>query len=179
MYRDGLLPEDRYEDWASADRDALRLEYLAILEELAGLLESRGEIDAAIEVVRGLVVAEPLREDNHTTLIRLNALAGRRGGALRAYEQLRATLATEIGTEPGATAQRLFEEIRSRQVLEPELAADLWERVGDLRMLSGDAAGGESIRHRPRELRGAAGERPDPAQERRRLAHAASTRPGG
>jgi DNA-binding SARP family transcriptional activator len=141
LYRDGLLPEDRYEEWASATCDALRLDYLAILEELAGLLESRGEIDTAIAVVRRLVEAEPFREDNHVTLVRLNALAGRRGEALRAYEQLRTTLASELGTEPGANAQRMFEEIRSRQALEPELAADLWERVGDLRMLAGDAMG--------------------------------------
>jgi DNA-binding SARP family transcriptional activator len=141
LYRDDLLPEDRYEDWAAAPTDTLRVEFLAVLEEYAGLLESRGEIGKAIEIVRRLVEIEPLREENHVRLIRLSALAGRRSEALRVYERLRTTLITELGTEPGPEAQRLFEEIRSRSALDPELAADVWERVGDLRVLSGDAEG--------------------------------------
>ena len=47
----------------------------------------------------------------------------------------------ELGTEPGPDTQRLYEEIRARRAGEPELSADLWERVGDLRLLSGDAVG--------------------------------------
>ncbi|WP_223163581.1 BTAD domain-containing putative transcriptional regulator [Nocardioides humilatus] len=141
LYRTGLLPEDRYEDWASAEHDSVHLHYLAALEELAGLLVAGGAIDAAIDVVRRLVDADPLREDNHATLIRLNALAGRRADALHAYERLRATLAEELGAEPGPETEKLVEELRSRQGIEPELAAGMWERVGDLRMLSGDGAG--------------------------------------
>jgi DNA-binding SARP family transcriptional activator len=141
LYRTGLLPEDRFEEWAASQADAVGLEYLAILEELVGLLEGRGDIGPAIDVAKTLVDAEPLREDNHVTLIRLNALAGRRGEALRAYDRLNETLLDELGTEPGPVASQLYEEIRSRNALEPELAADLWERVGDLRVLSGDAEG--------------------------------------
>ena len=140
-YRTGLLPEDRFEEWAKSQAEAIRLEYLAALEELVGLLEGRGDLDRAIDVAKLLVETEPLAEDNHVTLIRLNALAGRRGEALRAYERLAALLEKELGTMPGPIAQKLFEEIRSRSALEPELAADLWERVGDLRVLSGDAEG--------------------------------------
>ena len=43
LHRDGLLPDDRYEEWAIGPRDELRLEYLALLEEQAALLESRGD----------------------------------------------------------------------------------------------------------------------------------------
>jgi DNA-binding SARP family transcriptional activator len=141
VYAGELLPEDRYEDWAAAPRDELRLEYLAALEELAGLLGSRAELAEAVDVAHMAVAAEPLREENSVALIRLLALAGRRTDALRVFEQLRSTLADELGAEPSASAQRLFEEIRSRQVLEATLAADEWERVGDLRMLAGDATG--------------------------------------
>ena len=35
LYRDGLLPDDRYEEWLIARRDELQLEFLAILEEVA------------------------------------------------------------------------------------------------------------------------------------------------
>ena len=141
LYRQGLLPEDRYEDWASGPREELHVELLAALEGLAGLLEARGDLDGATEVVRRLLGAEPLREEFHTTLIRLHALAGRRAEALRDYEHLTRLLARELGTEPSADTQRLYEEVRAGQAREPELTADLWERVGELRVLSGDAPG--------------------------------------
>ena len=141
LYGEGLLPEDRYEDWVVARREELRLELLAVLEELAALLEARADLDGAARVVRRLLAEEPLREEGHAWLIRLQALAGRRAEALRQYEQLREVFAAELGTEPSPETQRLYEEVRAKQASEPELSAELWERVGDLRVLSGDAGG--------------------------------------
>jgi DNA-binding SARP family transcriptional activator len=141
LYGEGLLPEDRYEQWATGPRDELHLEFVALLEELASILESRADLDGAARVVRRLISAEPLREESHAWLIRLHALAGRRGEAMRAYERLRELMDTELGSEPSADTQRLYEEVHAKQAFEPELTADLWERVGDLRVLSGDATG--------------------------------------
>jgi DNA-binding SARP family transcriptional activator len=137
LHRDGLLPDDRYEDWAVGPRDELQLEYLALLEEQAALLESRGDVAAAMRAVGLLIAADPLREEPHIRLMRLYALAGRRAEAMREYEHLRETL----GREPGAEAQRFYEEVRTRQTSEPELTAELWERVGELRVGSGDIVG--------------------------------------
>jgi DNA-binding SARP family transcriptional activator len=137
----GLLPEDRFEDWASGPREELQRDCLAALEELARLLEANGELDAAVEVARQHIVADQLREEGHAALIRLCALAGRRAEALRGYERLTELLRDELGAEPSPATQQLYEEIRARQAHEPELTADLWERVGDLRLLSGDAVG--------------------------------------
>jgi DNA-binding SARP family transcriptional activator len=141
LYREGLLPDDRYEDWAIELQDEFRLEFLALLEELASLLEGRGEIAGATRAVRLLIAAEPLLEDAHLRLMRLYALAGRRGEALRQYEHLRALLASELSREPGPEPQRLYEEVRARRTTDPELTADLWERVGELRVESGDVSG--------------------------------------
>ena len=137
LHRDILLPDDRYEDWAIGARDELQLEYLAVLEEQAALLESRGDVAGATRAVRLQVATEPLLEDAHVRLMRLYALAGRRADAMRQYEHLRETL----GREPGPEALRLYEEVRTRQTSEPELTAELWERVGELRVGSGDVAG--------------------------------------
>ena len=57
LYREGLLPEDAYEEWAVGPRGELHLTYIAVLEELAGLLEARGDLDRAVEVVRRLIAA--------------------------------------------------------------------------------------------------------------------------
>jgi DNA-binding SARP family transcriptional activator len=141
LYRDGLLPDDRYEDWARDRQDEFRLEFLALVDELASLLEGRGEVAGAVRTVGVLIAAEPLREDAHVRLMRLYALAGRRGEALRQYEHLRALLTSELGREPGPEAQRLYEEVRARRTSEPELTAELWERVGELRVESGDVSG--------------------------------------
>jgi len=128
LHGQGLLPDDRYEDWAIGPRDELRLEFLALLEELAALLESRGDVAGATRAVGLLIASEPLLEEAHVRLMRLYALAGRRADALRQYEHLREAL----GREPGPEAQRLFEEIRARQTSEPQLTSELWERVGEL-----------------------------------------------
>jgi tetratricopeptide (TPR) repeat protein len=88
-----------------------------------------------------LVELEPLRERGHLLSIRLRALAGRRAEALRRYEHLCGLLESELGIEPSAEAQRLNEEIRAGQNVEPELTAELWERVGELRVVAGDTAG--------------------------------------
>jgi DNA-binding SARP family transcriptional activator len=141
IYRDGLLPEDRYEEWVIGRRGELELEFVSILEELAALLEGSGDLAGAVTAVGLLIAAEPLREEAHVRLMRLYALAGRRGEALRQYERLRELLDAGLGVEPGPEAQRLYEEVRVRQVSEPELSAELWERVGELRVGAGDAAG--------------------------------------
>ncbi len=144
LYGEGLLPDDSYEEWAEQARDELRLDVVAALEELAGLLEAAGDLDGAVRAVSRLVAVDRLDEDAHTRLIRLHALAGRRAEALRQYEHLRSLLASELGTEPSAETQRLVEEVRARQAAEPELTAELWERVGDLRVVSGDTRGAVS-----------------------------------
>jgi DNA-binding SARP family transcriptional activator len=141
LYREGLLPEDRYEQWVIERCEELRLEFVAILEELAAILEARGELDAATRVARKLVAVDPFEERWHAWLMRLHALSGRRGEAVRQYEQFRRLLHSELGSEPSPELQRLYEEVRSNQAAEPELTAELWERVGDLRVLSGDATG--------------------------------------
>jgi DNA-binding SARP family transcriptional activator len=141
IYRGELLPDDRYDEWAAGPRRDLQVEFLSGLAELVALLEARGEISAAIDAARRLVNAEQIREEGHALLIRLYALAGRRTDALRQYELLTQVLDEELGTQPGPDVTRLYEEIRARRTDEPELSSELWERVGDLRVLSGDASG--------------------------------------
>jgi DNA-binding SARP family transcriptional activator len=141
LYRDGLLPEDRYEDWVSDSRNELEVDWSGLVEEFAGLLEARGDLNGAARAVQRLVSADPVREDNHSWLMRLYTLAGRRDEARRQYTRLREILDTELGVEPRPETQRQFEEINSDQASSPELTTDLWERVGDLRVQSGDPAG--------------------------------------
>lgn len=144
LYDGDLLPEDRYADWATQQATALRDEFLALLLELARLLEACAEFDRAAAALRRVVAADSVNEEAHVALMRVYALAGRRHEALRAYDRLRDELRRELDVEPDVTTQRLHEQIKSGRALEPEHSANLWEQVGDLRMLSGDASGAAS-----------------------------------
>lgn len=161
LYGGELLPDDPYEEWAAAGRREMHEEYVACLFEYCSLLETHGEIEAAIETGRTLVAAEATREESHALLMRLYSLSGRRTDALRQYDYLSEVLDTELGVEPSAAVQRLREEINARRSEEPELTGELWERVGDLRVLAGDGAGAAK------------------AFERALVPHATSERPAG
>lgn len=141
LYSGELLPDDPYEEWTTGPRRELHEEYVAGLTEWCSGLEAEGDIEGAIEVGRTLVAAEPTREESHALIMRLYGLAGRRSDALRQYDHLAEILDHEMGAEPSARVQRLREEINARRGEEPELTAELWERVGDLRVLAGDGVG--------------------------------------
>lgn len=111
LYTGDLLPEDRYEDWITDRREALRRTYLGLLLELAGWEEVRGEPARAIMALERLVAHEPMHEEGHRRLMRLYAQTGRRGEALRQYEYLRAVLRRELDAEPEAASQDLYHAI--------------------------------------------------------------------
>ena len=111
LYAGDLLPEDRYEEWTEARRENLRQTYLALLIELAGLYEERGQRGLAIEALRKAVAKEPTFEEAYAGLMRLYALSDQPREALAQYERLREVLSRKLGTEPAETTQRLREEI--------------------------------------------------------------------
>jgi DNA-binding SARP family transcriptional activator len=92
LYAGALMPEDLYEGWTVERREELRQSYLGLLVELARAYESRNEHGPAIEAFQRLAAAEPAAEEAHAGLIRLYALSGQRGEALRQYECLREAL---------------------------------------------------------------------------------------
>ena len=55
LYAGDLLPEDRYEDWAAARRQALRETHVGLLVDAARLHEERGEQAEAVLALRGVV----------------------------------------------------------------------------------------------------------------------------
>src|SRR5215207_3739606 len=113
LYAGDMLPGDRYEAWAEVRREGLRLTYLELLLELAGLHEERGEHGPGIEALRQVLAEEPSHEEAHAGLMRLLALRGGRGEAILQYERLRKVLSREFGAEPGPAIRRLYEEIRA------------------------------------------------------------------
>jgi DNA-binding SARP family transcriptional activator len=58
LYTGDLLPDDRYEEWASARREALRLEYLDLLRDLAQLAEAHSDYALSIGSRRAAIQIE-------------------------------------------------------------------------------------------------------------------------
>jgi DNA-binding SARP family transcriptional activator len=83
LYAGELLPTDRYEEWAEQHRRRLREMHLSLLLGLAHLHEERATYNFAAEVLGEVLAEDPVREEAHVGLMRLHALSGRQGDALR------------------------------------------------------------------------------------------------
>ena len=141
LYGGDLLPEDRYEDWALRRSEELHTEYVSLLIELANVLGATTDLDGAVAAMERAAAADPANEAIHRQLMQLYALTGRRQDALRQYARLKEILRQEVGAEPDGATQRLYEEIRTGEGKDPAMRAEVWERVGDLRLVSGDVLG--------------------------------------
>jgi predicted ATPase len=108
------MPEDRFEEWAESRRQELRQRFLSLLVELAGLYEERGaeeDLALAVQALQRVLTEEPTNEEAHFGLMRLYALSGRQGEALRQYVRLSEALSSALGGEPSASTRALKEEI--------------------------------------------------------------------
>ena len=104
------LAEEAFESWLASERRRLSAAAIRLFDRLASTLTGVQRIAAAQILVR----LDPLRESSHRLLMAAQAGAGDRGLALRQYEELKAILHKELGTEPAAETQALWREIAAR-----------------------------------------------------------------
>lgn len=102
-----------FEEWLLLLRESFRRRVAEALERLAGICAQRGDYEAALVHARRWVDLEPWQEDGQRNLMRLLIAVGRRTEALAHYEAHRRLLAEELGVEPAAETQMLFEAIHS------------------------------------------------------------------
>ncbi|MEX2430688.1 MAG: AAA family ATPase, partial [Dehalococcoidia bacterium] len=119
LYTGGLLPEDRYEDWAIGPRESLRDLYLSLLLEQAALQEAEGDLAGAIEALKAVITQEPAHETAHIGLMRLYGLTHQRHQGLRQFHKLRDALNHELDAEPGSESQRMYESLLEGESKEP------------------------------------------------------------
>src|SRR5205807_4036806 len=116
LYGGELLPEDRFEEWAIAPREALKERYLALLLSFAGQCERVGDKGAALAALQQALVSEPLHELAHRELMRIYAMTGRRQRALAQFHLLREALRREFEDEPDGETRRLYQDILARRI---------------------------------------------------------------
>jgi predicted ATPase/DNA-binding SARP family transcriptional activator len=115
LYGGELLPEDRFEEWVSPRRQALRERHLALLVELARRCTEAGDDVSAIAALQQALVEEPLHERAHRELMRTYARTGRRQRALAQFHVLREALRREFEDEPDDETRRLYQNILTRR----------------------------------------------------------------
>ncbi|MEN3535214.1 BTAD domain-containing putative transcriptional regulator [Microbispora sp. ZYX-F-249] len=100
------------------DSDVFRAAAIEWEERRLTALEARVDAELALgghgEIIpelQRLVIDHPLRESSHERLMLAYYRAGRPGEALTAYAELRTNLAEELGIDPSADVQRLYERI--------------------------------------------------------------------
>jgi len=116
LYRGEYLEEDRYADWAAAERERLREIYFAVLTRLAEAYARHGSYPQATALCRQVLAGDRCRESAWRLLMRYHYHAGNRALALRAYEECRQALTEELQVEPLPETRALYEQIQHVQV---------------------------------------------------------------
>jgi DNA-binding SARP family transcriptional activator len=116
LYGGDLLPEDTFDEWTRARREALGERHLTLLVELAQLHVQAGDHGAALAALQRALLDDPLNERVHRELMRVYVLTGRRQRALAQFHLLRESLRMNFEDEPDDDTRRLYQDILTRRL---------------------------------------------------------------
>lgn len=111
LYAGDFLPERRYEDWSSAERERLQVLALGTMTALAGLLVDRSPLES-IRLAQRVLAIDPVWEDAYRVQMQAYLAQGNRPLALRTYQQCVAVLDREFAVEPLPETQELYRQIK-------------------------------------------------------------------
>ena len=86
--------------WIRAEREEQRRNYLIALRRLAALRHSEPEAASLEDVLRTILVADPVAEDAHVALMRLYSRRGRADLVRRQYDRMCRVLMDDLGLQP-------------------------------------------------------------------------------
>jgi DNA-binding SARP family transcriptional activator/pimeloyl-ACP methyl ester carboxylesterase len=108
-----------FDEWQFFQTEELRRLLADALQRLIRWQINRGEYEQAIPGARRWLSLDPLHEPAHRQLMQLYAWSGQRSAALRQYQECQHILQEELGFEPEAETQALFQAIKTRQLAPP------------------------------------------------------------
>jgi DNA-binding SARP family transcriptional activator len=112
----GDLLEDVYSDWCLYDRERLRLAYLHALGKLTIYHGLRGDYEQGLAFAQKILAVDATRENIHQQIMWLHFLAGDHGASMAQYHHCRQILGDELGIQPMAETQRLYEMIAHNSI---------------------------------------------------------------
>jgi two-component SAPR family response regulator len=110
LYHGDYLPERRYEDWTSAERERLQLLALNTMTTLAELLLPKMPLES-IRLTQRVLSIDSVWEDAYRIQMRAFAAQRNRPMALRTYQRCREVLAEEFGVDPLPETSELYDQI--------------------------------------------------------------------
>ena len=105
-----------FDDWRATRAVAAERSVSAVLDRLADIADSNGDLSTAIDAATRRLALDPLDEAAHRRLMTLLARSGDRGAAIRQYRACVAVLDRELGVAPLAETTELYEAIRDARV---------------------------------------------------------------
>jgi DNA-binding SARP family transcriptional activator len=110
IYTGDYLPERRYEDWSSAERERLQLLALGVMTTLANLLVEQSPLES-IRLTQHVLTVDPVWEEAYRVQMRAYLAQGNRPLAVRTYQQCVRMLDEELGVEPLPETRQLMEQL--------------------------------------------------------------------
>lgn len=128
-----------FDEWASLERERLRLRMMYALHWLTSQAVYQGHSDRALSYLQQWLALEPLSEEGHRLLMRLYARRGQRNLALAQYQACASLLQDELNLPPASETRRLAERIRhapARPYHFPPTLPPLLDRAHELAALN-------------------------------------------
>lgn len=108
-----------FEEWVAEQRSHFAALYHQGLLRLSQLYSAAQQGREAQRTIEKLLALDPLHEEAHRHLMRLQLHAGNRAAALRQYETLRSLLIEELGIDPDPATQALHLELLHAETILP------------------------------------------------------------
>lgn len=112
-----LRDSPAFDDWQRFHIESLNQELEEVLEGLILQYSASQDWERALPFARRWVALDPLHEPAHRCLMRIYALAGKRGLAIKQFAVLRDTLDRDIGVEPERETRQLYEDLLEGRIL--------------------------------------------------------------
>ena len=112
LYQGDYLPERRYEDWSSAERERLQVLALGLMTTLAELLLPSSPLES-VRLTQHALAIDPVWENAYRIQMQAYAAQGNRPMALRTYQQCVKSLQSELDIDPLPETQAVYEQIRN------------------------------------------------------------------
>jgi DNA-binding SARP family transcriptional activator/tetratricopeptide (TPR) repeat protein len=119
-YGGELLPQHRYDEWATARRQRTAELHIRLLLAIAENALEHGAYANAIGLAHEILATDRAQEEAHRVLMRAHAATGNRHQALRQYQACRDALQTELDVVPADETKDLYEEILAGRVRREE-----------------------------------------------------------
>lgn len=114
LYQGDFLPERRYEDWSSAERERVQIMALNTMTTLAELLLDRAPLES-LRLAQRVIAIDRVWEDAYRIQMRAFMRQNNRPLALRAYQKCVEALADEFDVPPLPETTELYRAISRQQ----------------------------------------------------------------